>query len=237
MAQTKITLLLLPVLDGSGVMFRPLLRHLPSHFHPVVVTYPRDRLLGYNQLLPIVMAAIPGNSTVVLLGESFSGPLALMAASRCPPGLRALILCASFVRSPLRFGCGWLGPFVHPSVFRAFPAVLKTKAMFGAFSTSERQALKAEALTNLRPEVLAHRVRAVLKVDVRWALSACRVPILYLRGRRDLLVPPHNLAEILSLNPSAQVATIQAPHEVLQTRPRAAASAIAKFVQSVVPNL
>jgi len=45
MAQTIITLLLLPVLDGSGVMFRPLLRHLPSHFHPVVVTYPRDQLL------------------------------------------------------------------------------------------------------------------------------------------------------------------------------------------------
>ena len=108
MAQTKITLLLLPGLDGSGVMFRPLLRHLPSHFNPVVVTYPRNQPLGYNQLLPIVMAAIPGNSTIVLLGESFSGPLALMAASRCPAGLRVLILSpASYVVRYVLAAAGW----------------------------------------------------------------------------------------------------------------------------------
>jgi pimeloyl-[acyl-carrier protein] methyl ester esterase len=233
MTETKITLLLLPGLDGSGVMFRPLLPHLPSYIHPIIVNYPPDQLLGYDQLLPIVLAAIPGNSEVVVLGESFSGPLALMVAARCPASLRAVILCASFVRSPLRFRRDWLIHFVHPAAFRMYPAFLRTKAMF--FSTSERQALKSEALKNLRPEVLAHRVRAVLKVDVRWALTACRVPLLYLRGRRDLLVPPHNLAEIRSLNPSTQLATILAPHEVLQSRPRAAASAIATFVQNLVP--
>jgi pimeloyl-ACP methyl ester carboxylesterase len=234
MTETRITLLLLPGLDGSGVMFRPLLPYLPPNIHPIIVNYPPDQLLGYDQLLPIVLAAIPGNSEVVVLGESFSGPLALMLAAQPPARLRAVILCASFVRSPLRFRRDWLIHFVHPAAFRMFPAFLRTKAMFGAFTTSERQALKSEALANLRPEVLAHRVRAVLNVDARRALAACRVPLLYVRGRYDLLVPPHNLAEICALHPSTQVATLLAPHEVLQSRPRAAASVIATFIQNVV---
>ena len=36
----------------------------------------------------------------MLLGESFSGPIAAAIAAAPPPGLRGLILCATFLRNP-----------------------------------------------------------------------------------------------------------------------------------------
>lgn len=53
------SLVLLPGLDGSGVLFRPLLWHLGIGIRPIVMNYPADRPLGYQQLLLIVLAAVP----------------------------------------------------------------------------------------------------------------------------------------------------------------------------------
>src|SRR6516225_8307668 len=96
-------LLLLPGMDGTGRLFEPLLPFLPPSLVAVVLAYPPDRPLDYAELLPYVEAAIPDGQEFLVLGESFSGPLALLLAARQPPGLRGIILCASFARSPLPF--------------------------------------------------------------------------------------------------------------------------------------
>lgn len=72
----------MPGLDGSGVLFRPLLKRLPPEVVPQVITYPATTPLGYAELLPHVMAALPESGAFVVLGESFSGPLALMVAAQ-----------------------------------------------------------------------------------------------------------------------------------------------------------
>ena len=76
-------IVLLPGLDGTGTLFRPLLAHLPSPLRPIVVAYPGNEKLGYDALRQRVMAALPTEEPFVILGESFSGPLALMAAAIC----------------------------------------------------------------------------------------------------------------------------------------------------------
>ncbi|MDB5353676.1 MAG: alpha/beta hydrolase [Phycisphaerales bacterium] len=227
---TDLALILLPGLDGSGAMFRPLLRHLPPGIRPVVVAYPLDKLLGYNELLPLVLAALPRSSPFVLLGESFSGPLALMAAAIHPQGLQAVVLCATFVRNPVKFRPGWLRHFARPLAFRLFPKLSRIKAMLAGYLTPELRGLLTEALADVTPQVLAHRVREVLKVDVVRELVSCPVPILYLRGDRDRVVPGHNVREIVTARPSVEVAHIPAPHHVLQTQPALAAAAISGFI-------
>jgi pimeloyl-ACP methyl ester carboxylesterase len=226
----ELALTLLPGLDGSGVLFRPLLRHLAPEFRPIVVAYPPDKVLGYDELLHIVLSALPSPSPFVLLGESFSGPLALMAAASRPKGLRAVILCASFVRNPLGPRFAFLGHFASPFVFRFYPATTRIKAMFGGYSTPEWRALKAEALSAVRPAVIARRVQAVLRVNVLQQLLSCPVPVLYLRGDRDQVVPERNLKEIVAACPATKVANLSAPHLVLQTQPTLAAAAISTFI-------
>ena len=85
------TLVLLPGLDGTGEQFAPLLRELPSTIAPVTVRYPVDRALGYEELLPLALEQLPADCPFVLVGESFSGPLAIRLAAQRPPGLRALV--------------------------------------------------------------------------------------------------------------------------------------------------
>jgi pimeloyl-ACP methyl ester carboxylesterase len=226
----EIALVLLPGLHGNDVQFRPLLAHLPQHIRPITVNYPLDQTLDYAQLLPLVMAALPPEMPFVLLGESFSGPLAIMAAATRPTGLRGVILCATFVRNPLWLRPSWLRVFAHGYTFYFFAKLTRVSAIFLGCGSPETRALYDEARVGLKPAVLAHRVRAVLRVDVRRELAACAVPILYLRADRDRLVRRHNLAEISQIRPDVQSSSVEAPHMVLQIEPAAAAAAISEFL-------
>ena len=96
---TRISLLLLPGLDGTGRLFTPFARCLERSFDATVITYPPDRLRNYEELSAEVARALP-EPPFFIIAESFSGPVALKVAAREPPGLKAVILTASFVSNP-----------------------------------------------------------------------------------------------------------------------------------------
>ncbi len=159
-----------------------------------------------------------------------------MAAARSPVGLRGVILCASFVRNPLPAGTALLQHLVHGLCFRAAPEFARSWALLGGYATPELRRLSCEAIDAVSPSVLAHRVRAVLNVDVRRELEACRVPILYLRGTHDRLVGRRNGNDVTARCSSAEVAEIPAPHFVLQAQPAAAAAAVSEFLATLPSN-
>jgi pimeloyl-[acyl-carrier protein] methyl ester esterase len=229
--QTAITLL--PGLDGTGVLFRPLCAQLDKKLQANVVAYPRDGILGYRELLPLVQNQLP-NTPFVLLGESFSGPLALMAAATRPRVLRGVILCASFVQNPTCLPVSLLRHAAQPFLFRHFATLSRIKATMGGYLTTDLAKLSAEALADVRPEVLAHRVREVLNVNVASELATCPVPVLYLQGRYDHVVPSRNAKQMSSIFPSMQIIEIPAGHWVLQTQPALAANHIQRFIEKVV---
>jgi pimeloyl-ACP methyl ester carboxylesterase len=223
-------LILLPGLDGSGVLFRPLLTELPENLHPTVVSYPPEEVLSYEELLPRVLSQLPINEPFAILGESFSGPLAIMAAATRPPHLRGVVLCASFIRSPLWIRVRGLHRFISPQLTYGYPLLAQAKTLLSRFSTPEVRQLLPEAFAAVTPEVLAGRLRSVLQVDVSALLSICEAPMLYLRGDHDFVVPHRNAAEIQALVPTLEIARIPAPHLVMQTQPALAAAAIARFL-------
>jgi pimeloyl-[acyl-carrier protein] methyl ester esterase len=226
-------LVLLPGLDGTGIFFRPLLPHLPAWIEPVVVSYPGDVPLGYEELLPRVLDALL-DGPFALLGESFSGPLAVLAAACRPPGLEAVILCATFARSPHPHVPRWCRHLVGPWVFWNFPVTGRVRLFLGGRDTNALRSLAAEALPLVRPAVWARRVRAAHMVDVRSELACCPVPVLCLRGRRDrIVVPAVSLRTIRRVNPAVRVAMVGSGHLLLQTRPAEAAAAIVSFLADV----
>jgi pimeloyl-[acyl-carrier protein] methyl ester esterase len=229
----SITLVLLPGLDGTGLLFQPLLAALPASIKPIVMAYPGDRHLSYEELLPIVLNALPRSGWFILLGESFSGPLAVMAAASRPAGLVGLILCASFVTPP------W--PCVRPAIsvcaralpFRLYFPFKRIKAQFGGVATSAYRNSLAEMCRIVEPDVIAARVRMVFGVDVREALRSCDVPMLYLCGTRDVVVPKRNLRIVQTIQTTIQVQAFAASHMVLQQRPVEVARAISAFASSL----
>ena len=226
-------LILLPGLDGTGVLFEPLLQVLPQAVTPVVQSYPGDVPLSYVDLLPIVRAALPLFEPFILLGESFSGPLALRIAADNPPGLRGVILCASFVRNPVRFFPQACRPLIRPFIFSSWPPWFRCRALFVGYSSHAMFELVERAHRIVTAEVMAARAREIVAVDAVKALSACGVPLLYIAGARDRLVPEHNRRRITQIKPSVKVVVLPASHMVLQDVPEAAAKVIAEFAAAV----
>jgi pimeloyl-ACP methyl ester carboxylesterase len=170
-----------------------------------------------------------------VLAESFSGPLGAALRADPPPGMRALVLCCSFVCNPRQM----LAPLRHLLglvPFGAMPGFALRQALLAPCSTPQLQAELAAALAQVPPSVLRQRLCAVLEIPEKEAsrsFARGSLPVLYLRARHDRLVPPANALQILRLAPGAQLVDIAAPHMLLQAAPEAAASAVAAFLDGL----
>lgn len=221
------TLVLLPGLDGTGRLFEPLLGVIPRHIPTRVITYPQERPMSLDELVGYVWREISGESRVVLLAESFSGPVAVRYAADHADQVAAVVLCASFVRSP---AWSWLRHLACPMFFREpFMALGRCLLGGGELPTGEQKLLK-DAIAQVPPWILADRVRQVLTVDCVDALVLCKMPILYLQAGRDRMVGRQCVSEVMAAGPQVAVRTVDGPHLLLQARPREAWEAIEAWI-------
>jgi sigma-B regulation protein RsbQ len=223
------TLVLLPGMDGTGDLFEPFLAELTPRFNTIVIRYPASVALEYEDLIELVRDKLPADDEFVILGESFSGPVAVSLAAQAPPNLRGVILCASFIHSPVTWPA-LLKAFSHLLPFGAIPAGVLSIPLLGRFGSSGTRRLLADALSTVPTAVLRARIRSVLTVDVRDAAAAVKVPFLYLQASADLIVPKLACMSIRELVPALQVIELSGPHMLLQTSPRATAQAVEAFV-------
>jgi pimeloyl-[acyl-carrier protein] methyl ester esterase len=227
-----VPLLLLPGMDGTGRLFAPLVAHLPAAIDARVLAYPPDRPLAYDALLDLLRPQRPRDQPWCLLGESFSGPLALRLAAERPPGLRGVILAASFVTSPIAWAPRWLHGLARPALFSALALRLAGRVLGTHRCPPDVAATFRAANTSVAPAVLACRARATLGVDLRpLAAALADVPTLVLAARRDRVIGRRQVADIQTLLPHADVQWFDAPHLLLQARPGPAAAAIAAFMR------
>lgn len=226
------TLVLLPGMHGSGQLFAPFVRALPDSIKPLPVSYPPDLALDYEGHLDLVLAALPVDEPFVLLGESFSGPLAIMAAARQPKGLRGVILCATFVTYPPSLPAFVGRLLVSTGVFRMKSTRLFLRLLLGKHPPAELKELFVQALARVRPEVLAARARAVLDLDCTDALRDCPVPILDMVADHDRIIAGRYSEFMHAIRPDAEIVHFNAPHIILQCAPIEAAREIQRFVDS-----
>jgi pimeloyl-ACP methyl ester carboxylesterase len=215
---------LLPGMDGTGTLFEPFCRALGGSVPTVVINYPTDERLSYEELENLALRALPTHGVHVLLAESFSGPIAINLASRKAAGLRGVILCASFAKSP---GPEWLRWIARSCLVRVGlrPALLRTFLM-GPECPSSLVAAVSEAIRSVEPAVLARRLQEVLRVDVTRSLQACGVPLVYVVGTGDRLLGNRGLKLIKAVKPEVTCLSVDGPHLQLQCRPHEVAQAV-----------
>ncbi|MEM7307346.1 MAG: alpha/beta fold hydrolase [Planctomycetota bacterium] len=229
------TLLCLPGLDGTGDLFEPFLRKLPRGWRGEAVAYPTDRALDYDGLLDYVRARVPAADSLVVVAESFSGPLGARLAAERPPGLSGLVLVASFVSPPLEGLSAHAARLVSRLAFRVAPPRFALRwALTGG--DDAMAANVGRAVSRVHPAVLAARVRAMLALDARDALRACSVPVLYLAGARDRLVRRASVDTVRAARPDVVTRELDAPHLVLQTAPAASVAAIRDWLTPRSPE-
>ena len=229
MNRTGPTIVLLPGMDGTGELFAPLLGAIPAGVKARVVSYPVDRALSYDALVGVVAESLAEEAGVVLVAESYSGPVALRYAGANPGRVRGVVLCASFVRPPVP---RWLRWFVWPVLFRVRPpAVVVRRLMVGRDAPDSLVRAVREAVGTVRPPVLAGRLREVLAVDCADALGRCPAPVLWLVAGRDRLLRRSDA--VIGGLPGVTVRTVDGPHLLLQREPGACWEVIAGFVERV----
>ena len=213
---------LLPGMDGTGELFGRFVAARPPGVETRVIAFSRDQPRGYAELVEFVRAGLPTGGRWLLLGESFSGPLALRVAATAPPGLAGVVLAATFVRAPgpARYVARLSNVLARARPPRRLLAWLLTRGDLALADDVGR------ALGSVAPDVVAARLRAIAAVDAREDLRTCQVPVLALNATRDRLVGREAAEEIASVRPGALSVEILAPHLVLQTAPAEAWAAI-----------
>ncbi|MDH5178700.1 MAG: alpha/beta hydrolase [Gammaproteobacteria bacterium] len=219
-------LVLLPGMDGTGLLFRPLLDLLDrTDLSVLVIDYPIDQSLTYTELLPLVRNRLPANEDFILLAESYSGPLALQLIAEEINGHTGTVLVATFVRNPrpllLRFlPHKLIGLLLHLPI----PDFMLRYFLLGPDATTALSALCRQAIRRVKPQVLAARLADI---------SACHPPIsnhthpcLCLIAAQDKLVPAHCSDDLRNTSRRVQLTHLPGPHALLQSQPEACLSAI-----------
>ena len=228
------TIILLPGLDGTGVLFEPFIEALGPEIRTLVVRYSGQaaRTDEYAACEDIARAALPAEEPYVLLGESFSGPIALSIAASSPPGLVGVVLVASFAVNP-RPELAWLKLLIRILPTHHSPGWVSRALLTDPFTTPSVTRLLDRALSMVTPGAMKARLRAILSIDARAQVPHIRVPILYLRGSSDRLVRAGASQLISQLASDAQVVDCAAPHCLLQCAPVAAAEAVRGFFDTL----
>lgn len=224
-------LVLLPGMDGTGLLFDPFVSAINNLTGVTVVNYPLDSSLNYVQLATVVRNQLPRGKPYVILGESFSGPIAIMIAASAPTNMKALILSCSFAKNP------------HALLAASRPLLkflpitkmswLAHRALLGRHSTRAlRQGLN-QTLALVPPQRLLERLQAVSQVDVTSGLHRISMPILYLRAKYDRVVPHSSSKLVAAIASQTEIVEVAGPHLLLQANANDAATAVIRFLRQL----
>jgi len=150
--------LLLPGMDGTGRLFGRFLPLLDPALGGRVISYPMDRMLGYDELLAGL--EVPAERFCIV-AESFSGPLGLLLANKYKDRVRGLVLAASFVTSPTPLFARMAAAAGAPLFRVRLPDLALRLAMLGSDADDAEVRELRGALESVRPDVLAHRLDEV----------------------------------------------------------------------------
>jgi pimeloyl-ACP methyl ester carboxylesterase len=219
-------------LDGTGKLFAEFLKSLDLGSGAQVVPYPPDVPLGYDELELLVRAALPTRGRFVILGESFSGPLAIRIAAHPPPALIGLILCVTFASNPYP-RLAWARGLAALLPLKSLPRWLRAPLMWGSTSPSKAPRQSERAMAGVDAAVIRRRIAALLSVDETAALAKVSVPTLVLRATGDRVVSKAASMRLMHGIRHAQRVDVDGPHLLLKTRPQECAAAVLRFIREV----
>ncbi|WP_425600517.1 alpha/beta fold hydrolase [Luteimonas salinisoli] len=227
--------LLLPGLDGTATLLEAFCSRLGDlGVAARAIAYPPDRALGYLELEAIVRAQLRTSNPFVLLGESFSGPLAILVAANAPVGLAGLVLSTTFARAPVP-ALSPLAPLVRFAPVRP-PMPLLSWSLLGPWATPALRSQLAAALRSVSPAALRARAAAAMRIDVSQLLPSVQVPVLQLVAGEDRLLVRSASEELAASLSDCRTVVVAGPHLLLQTSTEACAQEVAAFVRGLDPD-
>ncbi len=220
------TLVLLPGLDGTGKLFKPLLEKLPNNVNELVISYPVDECLDYHQLAERVLSQLP-TEDFTLVAESFSGYIAYLIGLKKPKYLKSIIFVASFLTNPnpLLLGLSKVMPMTI-LLKSTIPNFIVKRYLLGTDINQDTILLFKEAVKKGKIKVLVNRLKIISKLS--FPTEKCNVQAIYIQARKDRLVSPQSVDAFRKVFTNLTVYEINGPHFLIQSNTTECLSIITK---------
>jgi pimeloyl-[acyl-carrier protein] methyl ester esterase len=230
-------LVFLPGLDGTGLSYGPLGEVMPENIRVTVVHYPTDQKLSFAELVQCAYEQLPRNKQLVLIAESFSGPITISLAASFPSYIKGIIFCATFMKLTRPFLLG-------PTKYIPFEFLLRKPLpdfllyfLCGGKPFSDRLIPLFRQLEKLvKPDVIAHRIRMLNDIDATTDARTLSLPCCYIQGTHDKIVPARCVAPFKKYLPDLIVKSVDGPHGILQAQPEQCVEIIMEFVKGLTES-
>jgi pimeloyl-ACP methyl ester carboxylesterase len=229
-------LILLPGLDGTGALFKPLIQALNSNLSVETISYPPSEQLSYLDLVDYVANLLPSGEDFYLVAESFSGPIGLAIASDLaranqPNRLKGVVFIASFA-SPPSLLAKYLAPLIPARLISPnwIPNFIVKKLMLGATGKVSTDQFW-QAVQEVDAPVLKQRILAIRQIELNLQ-QVIKLPCCYIQANQDWLVPAKNIIHFQQLCPNLTTYRIDGPHFIAQANPTAISNLIISFINS-----
>ena len=229
------TLILLPGLDGTGLIFEPLLTHLPAEISAQVVRYPVDRIMSFQEHVNFARKQLPKKKPFVLLAESFSGPVGLQLLAEPPSNLIGVVFVATFAHHPSPFLLD-AGRFLPQRLLlKLFSTTLFSRFFCLGGASKDAVNIFQEALESVKLKVLSQRLKILSELPPPPDTTFSK-PCLYLQASNDRLVPARAVTPLQKHLPQLYVEKIAGPHIILLAQPETGARLISDFIATLTAS-
>lgn len=229
MTETSATIVIFPGLDGTGALGADFVAGDWQGRPLVVMPIPSDGPQDYPSLVRRITPELP-SGPLILVGESFSGPLVMQLADQEHRRVKALILAGGFCSSPVSPALS-LVP-VRPLFLIRPPATMVRRFLVGPGAPKFLIDRVGQAIRGVSSGVLAERIRVVLALQEKDCPAPEGMPTLLLQARQDAMIPWETQSRLERHFIDPTVVWIDSPHLLLATRPEACREAVLAFLQA-----
>lgn len=211
-------IVLLPGLDGTGMLFKPFIESLPSDCEPLILSYPLNKKMSYKALAAFVMEQLPVNEDYILVAESFSGPVAYDIALHKPVNLKSVIFVASFLSNPRPFILKMFSLFpLGFLLLFPIPKFIIKLFLLGAGASESLIYLFKENIKKVPAKILTYRLSEIAKLPNEH--QPCSMRAIYIQATNDKLVPSNCVDLYKRAMENLRVVHVEGPHFLLQANP------------------
>ena len=210
-------LILLPGLDGTGLLFQPFLAALGPQCETQVIAYPTTGPQDYPTLTRFVAAQLPQDGDFALLAESFSGPIAYRIATTFRRNLKTVIFVATFLESPRPLLLRASRIFPARLLSMRVPDLLVRRLLLGRQASGTLIELFWQAVRSGSPHALKARLQAISMLPA--PVDRLCLPCSYIAPTADRLVPRRCVQTVQRLAKALSIYGVQSGHFVLQSQP------------------
>ncbi len=229
--ETKFSkLILLPGLNGTGQLFSPLVRQLETHIDCEIIEYPEDRKFSsYLEMAEFVISKLPADGPIILLAESFSGPVGYQIGLQKIPQLKHLIFVATFLKSPAPLLKYILALLPLSLLKPRFIPDIATKHFCLGRQASDGEIREFWAVVSaMNPEIMRSRLK--LAMSIRQPERTLDIPCTYIQASNDWLISKSHIDEFLRQCKNLEITALRGPHFILQAQPEKCADIVRELI-------